>query len=172
MQDILTAIVYVLPAYVANGAPVVILRLIGSGHPIDRGKTLRDGRRLLGDGKTLEGLVSGLATGLLTAIAIQISIPWLYRGPPEYTLLPVGAMVGDLLGSFLKRRIGLERGRPAPVLDQLGFMAAALLLASLPYGPPSWLDSSTLTLILLVTAILHVSTNALAYLAGLKDKWY
>lgn len=172
MEEILRAVVYAIPAYAANGTPVVAVRLVGRVHPLDRGLIFRDGRRLLGDGKTFEGLVSGLSMGLLAAAAVMTLMPSVYRGPLEAALLPIGAMVGDVCGSFVKRRLGLERGKSAPLLDQLGFMVAALILAWLPHGAPSWATPTTLFALLLITAVLHISTNALAYLARLKERWY
>jgi len=172
MQNIAEAIIYVVPAYIANGTPVVVLRYIKQSHPIDLGVVMWDGRRLLGDGKTIEGLVSGLAVGLVAALSLYVLVPGIYRSLLECGLLPVGAMMGDILGAFIKRRMGLERGRSAPVLDQIGFLLVALLLAWLPHGAPIWLDAQTFVILLVITALLHLSTNALAYLVGLKDKWY
>ena len=43
-------------------------------------------------------------------------------------LLGFGALLGDALGSFLKRRLGIGRGKPAPILDQLDFIIVALIL--------------------------------------------
>jgi CDP-2,3-bis-(O-geranylgeranyl)-sn-glycerol synthase len=126
----------------------------------------------LGDGKTLEGLLIGMATGTLTGLIIHILIPGTYRSPLEPLALSAGAMAGDMLGSFIKRRLGLERGRPAPGLDQLGFLAFALLFSALAFGPPKWLDALTLILLAAVTAILHLGTNYLACVLGLKaEKW-
>ncbi len=172
MLNLLVAVIYVLPAYIANGTPVVVLRFARRGHPLDMGMVMRDGRRLLGDGKTVEGLISGVSAGLAAAVLLHTLLPGVYRSFLEGGLMPIGAMAGDILGSFLKRRLGVERGGSAPVLDQLGFLLLALLLAWLPYGPPVWADPLTIILLLIVTAILHISTNALAYLVGLKEKWY
>jgi len=86
--------------------------------------------------------------------------------------LSLGAMLGDIVGAFLKRRMGLKRGEPMPVLDQLGFLAASLLLASLIYGAPGWMRVEVILALALITALLHVGTNAAAYLLGLKDKPY
>lgn len=80
-------------------------------------------------------------------------------------------MLGDLVGSFLKRRAGRERGAPAPVLDQLGFVGGAFALTRLV--APGWFRSTftapVTVAVLLVTPLLHVVTNALAYVVGLKD---
>jgi len=81
-------------------------------------------------------------------------------------------MIGDIFGSFIKRRIGLKRGDPAPGLDQLGFLITALITSAAIYGVQYWFDLMTLTCILAITAILHLSTNFVAYLLKLKDRPY
>ncbi|HDD42302.1 MAG TPA: CDP-archaeol synthase, partial [Nitrososphaeria archaeon] len=83
-----------------------------------------------------------------------------------------GTILGDIFGSFVKRRLGLKRGQPAPGLDQLGFVCFALALSIAVYGIPAWLDAATLISLLLITAFLHVGTNYLAYLLGLKREPY
>src|SRR5437870_12474599 len=55
------ALWFFLPAFVANPTAVVF----GGGTPIDFGRTLRDGQRLFGDGKTWRGLVGGTLSGAL-----------------------------------------------------------------------------------------------------------
>lgn len=173
LQSLAAAVLYILPAYVANGSPVVGVKLIGRKTPIDRGARAWDGRRVLGDGKTFEGLIIGLTMGTLTGIVISLIIsPSLYRSFIEPFLLSLGAMLGDILGSFIKRRLGLQRGQPAPPMDQLGFAVFALLLAFSLYGVPAWADLLTIIALLTVTAFLHVGTNFLAYLVGLKPEPY
>jgi CDP-2,3-bis-(O-geranylgeranyl)-sn-glycerol synthase len=81
-------------------------------------------------------------------------------------------MLGDILASFAKRRTGRERGAVFPVVDQLDFVVVALLLtAILSFG---WFrETFTLPVIVAVivlTPILHVGTNAIAYAFGLKDE--
>ena len=39
------------------------------------------------------------------------------------------------------------------------------------FGPKEWSDAVTL-LLFIVTALLHLGTNAGAYLLGLKERWY
>ncbi|MEN3047490.1 MAG: CDP-2,3-bis-(O-geranylgeranyl)-sn-glycerol synthase [Candidatus Caldarchaeales archaeon] len=169
---LLAALVYVVPAYVANGAPVVVVRLVGSTHPLDFGRTFLDGRRLLGDGKTVEGLVTGIAAGSAVGLSVLLLSPGTFRHASEPVLLSVGAMLGDVLGSFAKRRAGVERGASVPVLDQLGFLVTAFAVSWTAFGPPRWADPLTVALLMAVTAALHVGTNAGAYLIGLKDRWY
>lgn len=172
LEKLAQSLIFILPAYLANGAPVIGVRLIGRSTPLDRGARAWDGRRILGDGKTLEGLLIGMAAGSLAGLIIHSFAPELYRSWLEPLVLSAGAMAGDILGSFIKRRLGLERGRPAPGLDQLGFLALALLFSALAFGPPRWLDVPTLILLAMVTAALHIGTNYFAYALGLKAEPY
>lgn len=62
-----------LPAYVANMSPVFSARLVpGWRAPIDGGRVHRDGRRMLGDGKTWRGLAGGAVAGGVTAVAMAL----------------------------------------------------------------------------------------------------
>ena len=52
------------PAYIANPMAVVF----GGGKPLDMGMKWLDGQRILGDGKTIKGLVGGTACGIVAGI--------------------------------------------------------------------------------------------------------
>jgi CDP-2,3-bis-(O-geranylgeranyl)-sn-glycerol synthase len=165
-----------LPAYVPNNVAV----LAGGGRPIDAGRSLGD-RRLLGDGKTWRGTAAGTAAGMALALLLNR-----LRGPaedrtgtelPAFSLraafgLALGAMAGDVAASFLKRRSGRERGASFPGLDQLDFVVGALGLASAV--APDWFAETfrrpVVLAVLAMTPVLHVTTNAGAYLLGLKDE--
>ncbi len=65
-----------LPVYVANMSPVFTAKLAPKwSHPIDGGRMHRDGKRLLGDGKTWRGLLLGGVAAGLTAVAISAVAP-------------------------------------------------------------------------------------------------
>ncbi|RLE51429.1 MAG: CDP-2,3-bis-(O-geranylgeranyl)-sn-glycerol synthase [Candidatus Methanomethylicota archaeon] len=143
----------ILPAYIANAAPVVFVR---KGHPIDFGKKWRDGNPILGKGKTFEGFIVGVTAGLLTGLIqnrVAVSL-----------MLAVGAMIGDLAGSFLKRRLGIRRSGPAPLLDQMSFLIGAIALSSIlePY------TLEEVAVLILITIPLHLITNVFAYFMKLK----
>lgn len=149
---IVTAFLWILPAAIANGVPV----LVGGGKPIDFGKTMKDGKRLLGDGKTLRGFFSGIVIGSLVGIV---------QGRAELgILLAFGALAGDLVGSFLKRRAGTERGHRVWALDQYDFLIGALLFAAIIEIP----ELTLLAAILIITPLLHIATNYCAYKLKLK----
>ena len=131
----LQAIWFILPAYTANGLPV----LFGGGSPIDFGKTF-NGKRIFGDGKTIRGFVGGVLSGTLVGLTLFYVGPILNQSIPESQglidlsynpilglLISVGALTGDLVGSFIKRRLNLKRGAPAPFLDQITFLVFAFL---------------------------------------------
>jgi CDP-2,3-bis-(O-geranylgeranyl)-sn-glycerol synthase len=60
-----------LPAYVANMSPVLTAKIVPRWKaPIDGGRMHKDGRRVLGDGKTWRGLVGGAVTAGLTALVL------------------------------------------------------------------------------------------------------
>ncbi len=173
---VVTALWAMVPAYVPNNAAV----LAGGGRPIDGGREL-GGRRLLGDGKTWRGTAAGVAAGAVLALVLNRA-----AGPigealavelPEFAAaavlaLPLGAMLGDIGASFLKRRTGRERGAPFPGLDQLDFVVGAVVLAAV--AAPGWFGDvftvPVLATVFAVTPVLHVGTNGLAYLVGLKDE--
>jgi CDP-2,3-bis-(O-geranylgeranyl)-sn-glycerol synthase len=169
---------FVFPAYAANAAPV----LLGGGMPMDFGRNFVDQRRLLGDGKTIRGFVGGMIGGLLVGVfeafianyviyeagkltvLSPVAIDTLQCTPLRAFLLSLGALVGDTLGSFAKRRIGLERGSPVPLLDQLTFLVGALTLVSLVF--PFQLEYALVLLI--ATPLIHLAANAISYFLGLK----
>ena len=159
------SLAYVLPAYFANGAPVVF----GGGRPIDGGRLFWDGRPLFGPRKTIRGFISGVLVGTLTGFVLGL----LPQEPIETGqdallgfLMGLGAMVGDLAGSFVKRRLNRPPGAPAPGLDQLDFLLGAVVFA-LPYRFPG-LD--VLVCALLLTPAIHLAANLGAYKLGLKKE--
>jgi len=126
---------------------------------LDMGKKFLDGRRILGDGKTARGFVGGLIVGTIVG---------LLQGVARGFLLALGALLGDLASSFIKRRLGIERGGAAPGLDQLSFVVAALILAS-PVKVPPW---QVIAVILIITPPIHLATNFIGYKLGLKSRPY
>jgi CDP-2,3-bis-(O-geranylgeranyl)-sn-glycerol synthase len=173
---VVVALWAMLPAYVPNNAAV----LAGGGTPIDGGRTLGE-RRVLGDGKTWEGTAVGVTAGAVLALVLNVTAPMadalVAFSLPRFPLgavigLPLGAMLGDVTASFLKRRTGRERGAPFPGVDQLDFVVGAVVVTAL-LATEWFVDVFTvpvLAVVLLVTPLLHVSTNFIAYRLGLKDE--
>lgn len=150
-------IIYIWPAYVANGAPVIF----GGGAPLDLNKKL-GGKPIFGKHKTIRGLVAGLLAGFVMAFIESFFLPYML---PVGILLSIGAMSGDLLGSFVKRRIGSKEGSQIILLDQYPFLVLALLLAY-PLGRTPGIYG--ILFLVVLTGVLHVLTNFSAYKMRLK----
>ena len=120
----------------------------------------------------LTGAVQGyLAPNILTSIGQYIITPIITdvnSGILIGFLLGFGALLGDALGSFLKRRLGIGRGKPAPILDQLDFIIMALILVY----PVIRFDWLFVVIAIVLTLAIHLIANGGAYLLGLKDVWY
>ncbi|SDR19687.1 CDP-2,3-bis-(O-geranylgeranyl)-sn-glycerol synthase [Natronobacterium texcoconense] len=176
LETVVIAFWAMLPAYVPNNAAV----LAGGGQPIDGGRTWDD-KRVLGDGKTWRGTAAGIAAGLalagvLTLLADDVSGALGFSVPAFEPLaalgLAAGAMLGDILASFLKRRTGRERGAMFPGLDQLDFVVVSLPLTALLATEWffEWFTWDVILVVVVLTPVLHVTTNAIAYKLGLKDE--
>jgi CDP-2,3-bis-(O-geranylgeranyl)-sn-glycerol synthase len=174
--NLLLAVVFLSPAFVANATPLVVKNIVSKRHPIDFGKTFIDGRRVFGDSKSWEGLLAGVLTGALVGALLAPVFQGRYVETAVSGFLQgTAAMLGDLANSFLKRRIGLKPGAPLPVLDQVSFMVAALIfvrLLNLDTSVGIRVGPAESTVILLLTLVLHPLTNYIAYLLKLKEVPY
>lgn len=165
-----------LPAYVPNPAAVIF----GGGPAIDGGATWTDGRRLFGDGKTLRGFILGVLAGVAVG-GVELWAQTLAGWTLSWNFLPlhtittvtafaVGALLGDLAKSFVKRRIGKGQGDPWPVADQYDLVVGAFLLTALV--APRWLLQNitlpVLVWILVLTPVLHRITNIVGHRLGVK----
>jgi CDP-2,3-bis-(O-geranylgeranyl)-sn-glycerol synthase len=110
---------------IANGVPIIGAAVCGDwgAYPLDGGRVLADGHRVLGDSKTWRGiLLSPLAT---CASAVLLGLP-----VGVGVAISVGAMLGDLLSSFVKRRLGMTSSSMALGLDQIPEVLLPLLLVA------------------------------------------
>lgn len=184
MNEVLVAlsgIWLMLPALVPNSTAVIF----GGGKPIDLGRTWR-GRRILGDGKTFNGFIGGVISGvalgliqLLIAYSFDSQTFWGFGSCPQcigvIIILAVGALLGDMGGSFIKRRLGMERGTKTPGLDQFDFLIGAVILSVIFY--PEWFYDSfisgeniiALVCLLIAVPLLHRVVNVIGYKMGKKD---
>ena len=175
-----TTLYFVLPAYFSNGGALAF----GGGTPVDFGKSDSKGTRWIGDGVTWRGVIVGTLIGVLTGAVQGYFGPDIIAEIGQYIITPIitdinsgiligfllgfGALLGDALGSFLKRRLGIGRGKPAPILDQLDFLIVALILVTFVVEL-NWLF---VIIAIVLTLIIHLIANSCAYLLGLKDVWY
>lgn len=113
----------------ANGAPVVARKIFGGrfARPVDGGAAFADGRPVFGASKTVRGLVAALLAA--TVAAPLIGLP-LAIG----IVAGAGAMTGDLVSSFVKRRLGRPSSSRATGLDQIPESLIPLFLCGVPLG--------------------------------------
>lgn len=186
VEIVAQAVWLMLPAYVANMSPVVL----GGGTPVDLGRSWR-GRRLLGDGKTWRGLAGGTLSGLGMAAVLHYVAPLsgnvlsdFGSGPAWIVIglaLAAGALLGDLVKSFAKRRLGIARGHRWFPMDQLDFVLGAWLLAwavseyavQAGHATSNWFlgffTPGVIVVVLILTPLLHLGTNALGHKLGTKE---
>ena len=184
---IIQAFWIIIPAYVANASAL----LIGGKTPIDFGKTYKDGKRILGDGKTWNGFITGGVIGVTAGFAIATAAPYInqiladnelgfltisdFEGFPFMIPLILsityGALLGDIIESFFKRRRGIDRGKDWIPFDQIDFILGVLgflllvstilfLVGALPYN---WffenLGLTHILFLLIITPFIHLFSN-------------
>jgi hypothetical protein len=120
--------------FVANGAPLLAKFALGTrfDRALDGGATFADGHPWLGPAKTIRGVVVAL-------LATSLAAPLLRLEWQVGALVAVGAIAGDLISSFVKRRLGLTPSSMALGLDQIP-ESLLPLLASRLLLPVGWLD--------------------------------
>ena len=152
------ALLLFLPAYVANAIPV----LLGGSLPIDS----LLGRHTFGKNKTLLGLLSGFSAGTLTSAAVAPFVPLPYKEAFALGILAsAGAMVGDLIGSYIKRQFRMKEGSEF-LLDHIFF---AMVAFSFVYVMnPALFTPFEALLFFTITFFIHRGANILAFHAGLK----
>lgn len=158
---ITSALLFIGPSYVANAAPL----LFGGGPTLDGGRTLSDGQPIFGSHKTIRGVFAGIIAGTIVGLGESLVDSRLLIGG---FMIALGAVLGDLLGAFIKRRLRVEPGRAFPILDQLDFVLGSLVLGY-PFFP---IGALSVILFVVVTPPIHLLTNYGAYLLGIKKtRW-
>lgn len=145
---------------VANGAPLVLSRLLGSrGYPVDCRLQLPDRRRLFGASKTWRGLVAAILGAAIVA--------WLFQlGFVFGAVFGAAAMAGDLSSSFIKRRLGLGPGDRALGLDQLPEGLLPTFVAWCWLGVSGWVA----LLAALIFCVLNIWGSPFLYRMGIRRR--
>ena len=174
---ILKCFYLMLPAYFANMAPVITKRINFLKFPIDFGWQLKN-KPLFGKNKTFRGFVFGIifsiaisglqfffySSDAFRSISFFDYQNWILFG----FLMGFGALTGDLIKSFFKRRLGIEPGYKFVPFDQADFVIGALLFVTAFYD----LTLKIFLTSLILSFILHIIINHLAfYLKIRNEKW-
>ena len=174
-------IVYLLlPGIFANMAPVLVKNVFKSlAIPVDCNKTFR-GKRVLGDHKTVRGFLFGILFSIIIAWIQTIlydfsffrTISILPYSSSNFALLGFlmgfGALFGDSVKSFFKRRLNVEPGKPFFPWDQLDAPLGGIIFVSFVYQ----LSFSLIIGVIVVSLILHLLIRTIGYYTGLnKERW-
>ena len=179
---IISSLYFMLPAYLANMSAEVFSRIISPkikflARPIDNNKKWH-GKPIFGSHKTWGGLIYASLAGIIVFF-IQREL-FVYSSIKQISLidysstslllgflLGFGAITGDLIKSFFKRRTNIPPGKPWIPFDQLDFLAGAVIF-SLPMIILNW---QNYLVIFLVTPLLHILINRIGYYINIrKDK--
>ncbi len=180
IPSFISSLILFIPAFIANPSAVVT----GGRFVIDGGKTL-NGKRILGDHKTWSGFLGGIFAGSLIGLLINyISLFFNVRelvfsqnfvlALSMVVVLSLSSMLGDLLGSFVKRRLGRQPGAESLILDQYPFALLALVL----FYALFWSQAMTMfswegiLAILIVTPLIHRAVNIVGYKLRMKEVPY
>ena len=166
---ILKCLYFFLPAYFANMAPV-LFRWIPFNQPINE--------KQFGKNKTWRGLIVAVLIGGLVFYLQKIAYAqgftqWAlidYNGFSVLFgfLLGLGAILGDVMKSYYKRKANIAPGESWKVWDQLDFVIGGIIFSFFIYVPPV----SVVLVLVILSPLLHILINHLAYWLKIrKKKW-
>lgn len=181
INDILFTLWFFLPAGLANSSAVLAAKLPflkKYNYPLDMYKNFR-GVRIFGDHKTVRGLITGIFVGIIVVYLQQHLFTWLTNkiSIVNYNqinplimgvLMGGGALMGDAVKSFFKRRSDLTPGSPWFPFDQIDYILGSSVLSFFYLQ----LDIKYYLIFLITGVLLHIITNLTAYVIGIKDVPY
>lgn len=177
---VVEAFILFIPGFVANPAAVIT----GGHFPMDGGRKFFDGKRILGDGKTWSGYFGGSLLGVLSGliltgifIAFHAAQYFSYGNGIVAILVTLfamsfGSLTGDITGSFIKRRMGIQRGGRGSLLDQWPFALVSFLflfIFSRGFFMTYYGNIIGILTILIITPPLHRVVNIIGYRMNKKD---
>jgi len=166
-------VLFFLPAGIANLSPVLAnkIPLLNRWRtPLDFGLRFR-GKRILGDHKTWRGLVFGTLLAGSTGLIIYPFIHVTNYDGAQYafllgSLLGLGALLGDAIESFIKRRLNVPPGKSWFPYDQIDYIIGGLLIVM----PFVQLTFGSIVTIFVAYFGLHLLFAYIGFQLGLKDK--
>lgn len=176
LRDVLGAFILFLPAGMANMSPVIANKIPGLSKwttPMDFGMKWR-GKRILGDNKTWRGVVFGTFMASLVGL---VQYPILLKTDRDIpiligfslasgALMGLGALLGDAVESFFKRRLAVDPGGSWFPFDQIDYIIGGLLLS----WPLIHWNLREALFVFVVYFGLHLLFAYFGYLLGLKDR--
>jgi CDP-2,3-bis-(O-geranylgeranyl)-sn-glycerol synthase len=150
-------------AGLANGAPILVQNWLQNRFdaPLDCGLLFVDGRPLFGRSKTIRGIVAAVCATMIGALSIGL--------PAALgALIGIGAMLGDLFSSFVKRRLGIPSSGMALGLDQVPEVLLPLLLVRSTLG----LSVSEIVVLTVLFFVLELTLSRILFRFHLRKQPY
>lgn len=170
-DQIFFALWFFLPVGVANCTPIIAAKiplLQQWSYPIDCYQTFR-GKRILGDHKTIRGLLTGILAAIATVLIQQYFYNVTTINPIVFgAACAIGALGGDMIKSFLKRQLGIASGNRWFPFDQIDYIVGGIIATSFFVH----LSFFTYTLITVVWFTLHIIFSKIGYFLKLKSVPY
>lgn len=169
-MELLKIIWFFLPAYTANIAASVF-KIKFLTRPVSE--------KLFGFNKTYSGFVVGTILAILVAVLQKILFRFPFFQKISYLdysenflligfLLGLGALFGDTIKSFFKRRVGIAPGQKWIPFDQIDYTLGALCLISFIWQPPL----NFILISLVFNLFGHIFINHLGFWLGIrKSAW-
>jgi CDP-2,3-bis-(O-geranylgeranyl)-sn-glycerol synthase len=148
---------------IANGAPIILRALMGHrlDFAIDSGYRLPDNNPLFGSSKTWRGVIGAF---------IFTSIGAILLGYPALTGAQIAlyAVLGDVLSSFIKRRLGMAPSSMAPLLDQVpeSLLPAVMLMDTFE------LDLQSIVILVCVFVLVELLLSYIFFKLGIRNRPY
>lgn len=174
----LRVIWFIMPAGIANMMPIFLKPVFTFlAYPVDANKKL-GGEPIFGKNKTWRGIIAAPIVGTIV-FWLQKELYQIQGIPPitffDYsqapiwygTLMGLGAILGDLVKSFFKRRFKIPPGVSWFPFDQIDYVFGAVVFLS-PWFYPGF---ERFIQILFIGLILHILTNVLGHLIKLRKDW-
>ena len=168
MLLILKSLYFFLPAYFANMTPVFVRKIPFLDGPINK--------KLFGKNKTWRGVLAATIVGGLVFWLQQLAysagfvdlalIDYADFGVSFGFLLGLGAIIGDLVKSYYKRKAEIPPGERWPGFDQLDFVIGGLTLGFFVYVPAA----EVMLILIIASPLLHIAANHIGYWLGMREK--
>ncbi len=182
--SVLQSLWYFLPAGLANACPIPISKcpvVDQFNTPLDFNRSF-NGKRLLGQNKTIRGVVAAWVTGIVF-VYLQV---YLYQHHSFFqtvslidynkinpivlgSLLGLGAIMGDSIKSFFKRQLNITPGNSWIPFDQVDYIVGGLIF-SLPYTQQFLVSTFPFVQTFVIWIGLHFISTFIGYKLKLRSK--
>lgn len=148
---------------IANGAPIILRTIMGKrlDSAIDCGFRLPDNKPVLGSSKTWRGVIGAIVFTSIGAVLLGYSVS-------IGTQIAIYAVLGDILSSFIKRRMGIAPSSMAPLVDQVpeSLLPALMLMDSFE------LDYQSIIILVCLFIVVELLLSLVLFKLGIRKRPY